>query len=181
MNERDKNLQEQPNPALNIASVSKSAFVKTYVLTVSRYFPKTHKRAGEPTYFTEKIACGVFCPGECNKCEFHNPKIHTIRANYDLWENRARQINEGKAILSIRYWSGTPYRSKQVELYKLEEIGLQKLEDPTNFVFAPVNGKMINWEEIAKNDGLSFDDFCDWFKVRSNKPMAIIHFTDKLY
>jgi hypothetical protein len=155
--------------------------MKTFVLTVSRTFPKTHKRAGNPTYFTEKIACGVFCPGDCNDCNFKNPKIHTIRANYDLWVKRANEINEGKAILSIRYWSGMPYRSKQVELYKLEEIGVQKLEDPTNFVFAPIDGKTINWDEVAKNDGLSFDDFCEWFKVRKNSPMAIIHFTAMRY
>jgi hypothetical protein len=58
---------------------------------------------------------------------------------------------------------------------------LQKLEDPTNFVFAPIDGKSINWDEVAKNDGLSFDDFCEWFKVRQNSPMAVIHFTQYRY
>ena len=84
----------------------------------------------------------------------------------------------------MRVWEGKPYKSKQIQIFEFiaeRGIDIQKLEDPSNFVFAPVNGKMINWEEIAKNDGLSFDDFCDWFKVRSNKPMAIIHFTTKMY
>ena len=155
--------------------------MKTFVLTVSRTFPKTHKRAGEQTHFTEKIACGVFCPGDCSDCNFKNPKIHTIRGNYELWEKRAKEINEGRAILSIRYWSGKPYRSKQVELYKLEEIGLQKLDNPKNFVWAEIDGKKCNWEDVAKNDGLSFDDFCEWFKVRQNSPMAVIHFTQWRY
>jgi hypothetical protein len=48
-------------------------------------------------------------------------------------------------------------------------------------VFAPIEGKKVNWEDIAKNDGLSFEDFCEWFKVRTSSPMAIIHFTDFRY
>lgn len=155
--------------------------MKTFVLTVSRTFPKTHKLAGKPTHFTEKIACAVFCPGDCSDCGFKFPKIHTIRGNYELWEKRAKQINDGKAVLSIRYWSGLPYRSKQVELYKLEEIGVQKLNNPQNFVWAEIDGKKCNWEDVAKNDGLSFDDFCEWFKVRQNSPMAIIQFTEFRY
>ena len=100
--------------------------MKTYVLMVSERFPQTHKRKGELTYFPTKIKNGE--------------KIHTIRANYDLWEKRINDIKNGLARLSVRVW-----------------------------------------EEIAKNDGLSLEDFCDWFKVRSNKPMAIIHFTAMRY
>ena len=46
--------------------------MKTYVLTLSQNFPKTHKRAGEETNFVNKI--------------FDGSKIHTIRSNYELWE-----------------------------------------------------------------------------------------------
>lgn len=144
--------------------------MKTYVLTISEYFPKSHKRLGQATVFLLSIK--------------NYDKIHTIRGNYELWEKRFKNINEGKADLSLRVWSGKPYRSKQQEIFKFDnthKIGLQKLEDPTNFVFAPIEGKIINWEEIAKNDGLSFEDFCDWFKVRNNSPMAIIHFTEFRY
>ena len=141
--------------------------MKTYVLMVSERFPQTHKRKGELTYFPTKIKNGE--------------KIHTIRANYELWEKRAKQINDGKAILSIRYWSGKPYNSKQVEFCQLTKIGLQKLDNPANFVWAEIDGKKCNWEDVAKNDGLSFDDFCEWFKVRQNSPMAVIHFTEWRY
>ena len=157
------------NPHLHKTDASKSAF-STYVLTVSELFPKTHKKAGKPTGFPLAIK--------------HYDKIHTIRGNYELWEKRFKKINEGKAILSVRVWSGKPYQSKQHEIFKYDnthKIGLQKLEDPTNFVFASVEGKKVNWEDIAKNDGLSFEDFCEWFKVRNNSPMAIIHFTDFRY
>jgi hypothetical protein len=81
-------------------------------------------------------------------------------------------------------WSGKPYQSKQEEIFRYDnthKIGLQKLDDAKNFVFALVEGKKVNWEDIAKNDGLSFEDFCEWFKIRNNSPMAIIHFTDFRY
>jgi hypothetical protein len=58
---------------------------------------------------------------------------------------------------------------------------LQKLDNPANFVWAEIDGKKCNWEDVAKNDGLSFDDFCEWFKVRQNSPMAVIHFTEWRY
>ena len=146
--------------------------MKTFVLTVSKRFPKTHEKAGRSTGFVENISL-LFTNG----CE----KIHTIRSNYDLWQKRAKEINEGKAVLSIRYWSEMPYRSKQVEICRLERIGVEKLEQPDNFVFAPIEGKPIDWEVVAKNDGLSFEDFCDWFKSRQKEPMAVIHFTDFRY
>lgn len=146
--------------------------MKTFVLTVSKQFPKTHAKAGRDTGFVQNIS---------KLFSFENTKIHTIRANYDLWNKRAKEINEGNAILSIRYWSGKPYGSKQVEICRLEKIGVEKLEDARNFVFAPIEGKEVNWSEVAKNDGLTFEDFCEWFKVRGDKPMAIIHFTNFRY
>lgn len=169
---------ESPPPSLDAVSgrscdlERKINYMKTFVLIVSKQFPKTHIRAGESTRFVENIK-RLFS----EECE----KIHTIRANYKLWSKRAKEINEGKAILSIRYWSDEPYKSKQVEICRLERIGVEKLEDPTNFLFAPIGNKWVNWEEIAKNDGLSFEDFCEWFKVRTKKPMAVIHFTDFRY
>lgn len=144
--------------------------MKTFVLTVSNQFPKTHNRAGQTTGFIENIR-------RLPECE----KIHTIRSNYELWRKRAKEINEGRAVLSIRYWSGMPYRSKQVEINRLERIGVEKLEHPDNLDFAPIEGEKVNWKNVAKNDGLSFEDFCEWFKLRQKEPMAIIHFTDFRY
>lgn len=146
--------------------------MKTFVLTVSKQFPKTHKRSGQSTGFVESIKKLFTVDGN---------KIHTIRSNFDLWSKRAEQINSGQAVLSIRYWSDKPYRSKQIEICVLEKIGIEKLDDPTNFVFAPINGAAFNWNDVAKNDGLSFDDFDEWFKVRQSDPMAIIHFTNFRY
>ena len=142
-------------------------------MTVSREFPITHPRAGEPTGFVRKILHTI------NSGE--TLKAHTLRSNYQLWEQRAQQINSGNACLSLRYWSGKPYRSPQVEFGTLFKIGIQKLENPQNFVFASINGQKIDWGTVAENDGLGFNDFLDWFKVRTPEPMAIIHFTSFRY
>lgn len=146
--------------------------MKVYVLTVSKHFPKTHKRAGQSTGFVENI--NKLFIADCEK-------IHTIRSSYELWSKRANEINAGKAVLSIRYWSEKPYRSKQVEICRLQKIGIEKLEQPDNFVYATIGDNAIDWETVAKNDGLSFDDFCEWFKSRQKEPMAVIHFTNFRY
>jgi hypothetical protein len=143
---------------------------KTYVVTISEKFPSYHPRKGQPTHFYPLI--------------LRKAKKHTIRGNYDLWAKRFEKIDKGEAILSVRQWSGKPYQSPQIELMKLDcthGIGLQKLIEPDNFIFANVDGVAVDWEEIAINDGLSFTDFCDWFSKRTIEPMAIIHFSDFRY
>lgn len=154
--------------------------MKTFVLTVSKTFPKTHKKSGQNTGFVQQIT---------NLFTNENTKIHTIRANYDLWEKRAKEINEGKAILSIRYWSEKPYNSKQVEICRLEKIGVQKLVFKDRKLLgeiAIVPDKDIfhsyTIADISKNDGLSFEDFKEWFnKYDLSNPMAVIHFTQYRY
>lgn len=164
--------------------------MKTYVLTVSKVFPKKHKNSGSETIFLDKIACACFCEKDCEDCCFKWPKKHTIRSNYDLWKKRAKEINEGKALLSVRYWSGKPYRSKQVEFCQLTEIGLQKLSffmNNINFPYIYEEDEMANYpiygiDLIARNDGLLLSDFKEWFKDYDlSKPMAVIHFTPFRY
>lgn len=145
---------------------------KTYVLIISEEFPQTHKRKGEPTYFVNKIG-GLW------------EKIHTIRANYELWEKRIAEINAGRAVLSVRVWEGKPYRSKQREVFAFQSVGLEKFIFPIN-AFSPKYTKdqigFMTVKELAKNDGLSFGDFEEWFKGYDlTKPMAIIHFSDFRY
>ena len=166
---------------------NKYEIMKTFVLTVSKTFPKSHKRAGQQTWFVEKInEAGMPISDE----PIMGKKTHTIRSNYEFWEKRAKQINDGKAILSIRYWNGKPYNSKQVEFCQLSQIGVQKLTFYNNDINCPyvyeedgvANYPIYGIEQIAKNDGLSLSDFKEWFKHYDlSKPMAIIHFTSFRY
>lgn len=178
--------------------------MKTYVLTVSRVFPCTHKRKGERTNFVCKILhtinfneSGVdlyrICSNECETSCFRrliDPKLHTIRANYELWAKRIEQVQKGEAILSIRYWSGKPYNSKQVEICQLDKdsgIGVQKIYFQraffkSNWIVGQSEFPDQLLSVVAKNDGLSLEDFKEWFKGYDlSKPMAIIHFTKFRY
>ena len=141
--------------------------MKTYVLMISKYFPATHNRKGEETDFSQKL--------------FDNAKKHTIRANYDLWKYRIDQINQGKAILSVRQWEGKPYRSKQVELFTQSKVGIQKLEWTVLGWFIDDFDSDVTNKILAKNDGLSLQDFADWFKKYPKEPMAIIQLSKLRY
>jgi hypothetical protein len=144
----------------------------TYVLTVSQCFPATYPRKGQPTNFVQKI--------------YNGQKIHTIRNNYPLWKKRINKINQGKAVLSLRYWKGKPYQTKQKEflILKTNEVGIQKIEvNPLGWVIDDNLCEKLQTETIAKNDGLTHQDFKNWFKnsFTVNEPKAIIHFTPFLY
>jgi hypothetical protein len=113
-------------------------------------------------------------------------KGHTIRANYNFWSKRIEQVQSGKAELSLRYWSGNPRKSKQVEFLRLgkdDGVGIQKVRFIANQEINPVvNEKWIDPRKLCLNDGLSFDDYCNWFKGYDlSKPLAIIHFTKFRY
>ena len=143
---------------------------KVYVLTLSRVFPITHPMYGINIGFEDAIGMGI--------------KIHTIRGNYPLWESRIEQINSGFAVLSVRVWKDKPYRSKQIELMQFEKLGIQKALFREKYIY--VNSVECNelhhkYETVAANDGLTKDDFMDWFKPIPTEPMAIIHFTDFRY
>ncbi len=140
--------------------------MKKYVLIVSERFPTIHKRAGEDTNFIQQIKDGV--------------KKHTIRGNYDLWKKRIDEIQAGEAYLSVRIWTGKPYNSKQKEILQLTEVGIQKL-DYHHFCYSLDGSEsLLTTYKLATNDGLSLDDFSEWFK-KAKYPMAIIHFTDFRY
>lgn len=137
------------------------------VLLVSKTFLKYHPKAGQLTDFENKIRTGE--------------KIHTIRGNFKEWEKRIKKVQDGTAVLSIKQWTSVPYNSIQVKLFEREEnIGIQMLEYiDGKFI---VDGKTeVEIETLAKNDGLSVQDFKDWFQVFPTSPMAVVHFTKFRY
>ena len=149
------------------------------VRTFSRVFPIYHPKAGQPTYFVEKVwqalynlglsYGGKFLEQELenfsNPSHFITPKWHTIRAG-----------NRWKAgdWFSPRVWSGKPYASKQIEFappIQIKqtidvEIGIDAPH--YTYILVPQETKdtyiMLPATDVARNDGLSFDDFQNWFK-----------------
>ena len=150
------------------------------VITFSRVFPAYHPKKGQPTHFVEKLwkslgnlnyqwdlvkvlqvsdALNVKMPYS----EFE-PKHHTIRAG-----NRWKVGDK----FSPRVWSGKPYNSKQIIIAPdITIVSVQKIEMDLNGIFS-VDGKYldeIHFLELAKNDGLEFNDMINWFMPNYDKP-----------
>lgn len=144
---------------------------KKIVLTLSKVFPVTNSRAGEPTGFEEKLKAGV--------------KLHTIRANKDgVWDKRAKEIADGQKMLCVREWTGKPYQSEQREFARFEKIGIQHIEMfNTTLPQCKVDGKVVPMERLAANDGLTLEQFKEWFFGEGDTYFegVIIHFTDFRY
>jgi len=151
---------------------------KCFVLMVARKFPATHPNKGTPTLFPDKINTGN--------------KRHTVRENYALWVARAEVVNAGLGYVSLRYWSGKPYASEQIEFGRLYYIHVQKvhiypLETNKRYfnrrynIFVDTKIVPLKWPFLfAAHDGLSYADFKGWFK----KPLedaALIQFTQFKY
>ena len=181
----------------------KTPKIKRYRLGVSRTFLKKHPRKGQPTCFVEKIQLAmcklVQLPGDL--LIDLEPKLHTCRVNYPLWEKRMKAVQAGEAVIELFYWEGKPYRSKQIVFATLDKdsgCGVQELnfmisyKPDGNGMEYTINTPCLHYrnhafdyldlEEIAKNDGLSLYDFKSWFKGYDlSQPMAIIHFTNFRY
>lgn len=150
-------------------------------IVVAKAYPKIHKRAGQPTDFAKKIV--------------NNTKLHTIRGNYDLWRVNADKMQSGNYLLSVSQWSSTPRQSKQREIFNTDErIGVERItiaySVATDTIEVSVEQQALSQSEIvtlAANEGLSLDDFIDWFfaKARheSDKTFSgvIVHFTPLRY
>lgn len=158
--------------------------MKCYVIMLAKTFPATHPRAGQPTRFDEKILDGI------KKVEMGEEpstwKIHTIRENHDLWFDRMEEVATGRAFLSLRQWSGRPYYSKQVELFKLTHengVGFESIFILEEYFITIANHPCRKSNElIADNDGLSIKDFDQWFgHKKRGQLMALIHFTKFRY
>ena len=116
---------------------------------------KGHPRAGEETCFPEHFIMGK--------------KKHTIRAG-NKWKPGD--------MFSPRTWMGKPYRSKQhkivphdVEVKKVWDVRIYPSITPDGPPVIAIKNEAGSYliqphkvgKEIAKNDGLSLEDFKAWF------------------
>lgn len=152
------------------------------VITFSRVFPAYHPKAGQPTFFVEKIWKGLWDASDNPylgnyQQEYDNhfgieqiinvhqflPKVHTVRAG-----------NRWKAgdYFSPRVWSDKPYNSPQIII--APDI---KIENVWSFEITPTGSKCCIFidsiskpfnllDEVAKNDGLTREDFNHWFSTK---------------
>jgi len=141
------------------------------VITFSRCFPAYHPKAGQPTYFVEKIWDATSLPFVDNLRGLTDEMVNFMRRGSNLIWPKYHTIRQGNRFkpgdkFSPRVWSGKPYRSKQIIIAPdIEIVKTWNFEIHSNLIF--LNGQKQNTvaaELIAKNDGLEFDDFLKWFK-----------------
>lgn len=157
---------------------------KTHRKPLSRYFPSHHPKAGQHTYFVEKLWMSINAENlkwerpDALEVEWNNytdnnfePKNHTIRAGNNV---------KAGDFIQFYCWSGKPYRSKQIviappiEVKKVWNINIDfdksDLINNKPAIRFHCNGLIYKYgsvfsEELSKNDGLSLIDMRDWFSV----------------
>ncbi|KAA6316977.1 hypothetical protein EZS27_032801 [termite gut metagenome] len=138
------------------------------VITLSKTFFTGHPRKDEETGFREKVIEGT--------------KIHSCRQNYEYWELKIKRLKKADGVLSIRQWSDKPFCGKQEIITEVpaDVVGIQKLCLWRGFEHPAVIGREIfSINELAKNDGLSLEDYQSWLApaFKENKEDS----TDKGY
>lgn len=144
--------------------------VRMKVLTFSKKFPKGHPRAGEETWFIQKILHSLITPQyEPATGVGWPPKFHAIRSG--------SRFKAGD-MASLRVWSDKPYRSKQIEFAQVEVKKVWPVE--INVIqTSPVimiGGNWLTYDagcELAKNDGLTITDFISWFNIHPKKKQQV--------
>ncbi len=150
------------------------------VRTLSRQFMSDHPRAGQPTFFVEKFLNSMHV--EFYRVNYYellkviNPDVDSMilfyffeSLNIGIFDKKSHTIRNGNHfktgdLISIRCWSGKPYKSKQIKL--VPDIAVVKTYEAMiisgNLM---INGQTYDHDivSIANNDGLSENDFINWF------------------
>lgn len=144
------------------------------VRTLSRTFFKGHPRAGEETLFVERACASLAIPRpEWIATTYENgiqlmPKHHTIRMG-----RRFKPVDE----LCLAVWSDKPYRSKQIKIWsgpiRAVDIEIiihdkeQKHISPLSIVSVTQHlYRSLSIDRVAANDGLTQQEFTDWFALK---------------
>jgi hypothetical protein len=167
-------------------------------MTFSRYFPAYHPKRGEPTYFVEAILTQLgidytshdyFAWLTNNNPDINiffllefieslsiniDPKSHTIRAH-------KKPLKVGQ-LVNPKCWAGKPYNKTKEGYWQIKfapDIEVKKtwpiridLTDQYELVYLIDElGDAISVDEkkLASNDGLTEQDFYDWFDTSKNR------------
>jgi len=167
------------------------------VITFSRTFPAYHPRKCEQTNFVEKIHWWFWDNAKHGYASAYDmildlnkdvPKqiIKDFIDSLDC-DGFYKGIEKNQTIragnrwkvgdwFSPRVWSGQPYNSKQIiiapdiEIKKVWNIEIDLVDQYEGVYIVTESGEIaINEEELSKNDGLTVNDFYDWFDTPKNR------------
>ena len=152
------------------------AYIMAKVITFSQKFPSYHPKAGQPTYFVEAFYKSLFVM-KCLPKELEESFNHEVFLNGMTKHHTVRNGSRFKKgdFFSPRVWGNDvnpksgksgAYHSKQIILShdtEIKNVWDIEINEATEIL---INGKFISygWEvELANNDGLSWQEFNDWF------------------
>jgi hypothetical protein len=152
------------------------------VITLSRQFPSYHPKAGQPTYFVSSAwrSIGLFMVAD--------DAIQTLLSEYRDWglpdinTKKRHTVRLGRRwkdgdMASLRVWSGRPYNSPQIKIaddVKVRVVDIV-LDFKSGLICRNEGGviHIISAPSLAANDGLSLQDFLDWFKYKENRKKGV--------
>ncbi len=175
------------------------------VLTFSRTYPGYHPKAGEQTFFVEKILeSQQIYPVGIDAFQYfeglnphldisiyqdfvrdlviggNDPKHHTIRAGHRWKEGDWFKPCVWGDDINPKSGRKGPYQSKQIQFappiqvkktwdFEIDAAGVFALAKPGEqlfYTFQPLEpGSEDKDDQIASNDGLTFEDFYNWFTL----------------
>lgn len=143
-------------------------------IMIARNFLQGHPRAGESTRFVEKIWQSIYLEkigwNDFYKLSLEHdfdvipngiypPKHHTIRSG--------KRFKTGDQVV-LKVWSGKPYRSKTITITPPLTLTVYNIKiDGHNLFIEDKLSKVADY--LCVNDGLSKQDFIDWFEINSPK------------
>ena len=170
------------------------------VIIFSLTFQKSHPRAGEQTYFIEKLFTSL-CEDSTSPIE-ESMLIQNVIAYYDIdysilnsCSPKRHTIRPGNRFkvgefFSPRAWSAKPYSSPQIKLaadiqikkiWTVEIMNNKIIIDGSFYAEYKYPGHIdFNFEFIATNDGLSPEDFINWFPADKAFKGQIICWNDEI-
>ena len=156
--------------------------MKKHHKPLSRQFPAYHPKAGQPTYFVEKVWKSIGLPEKEICFNAQDEYQNFLRANSSEVFEKPHTIRAGNNVkvgdmLRFFVWRGKPYHSKQIivtpyfEVKKVYDFEIEIVA--RQYIFVKINNINL-WcnatevdngliDKIAKNDGLATQDFKDWF------------------
>ena len=167
------------------------------VITFSTVFPSYHPRKGEPTYFVEKLITSLVV----NEVKgYYTTTLKDCRdkgilkiSNLDDWQ-KGHTIRAGHRWkvgdwFSPRVWSGKPYQTPMIiigpdiQIKKIFNFQLRWVPEANMNMYGFINDQLIDNPtalRLAHNDGLTLEDFEDWFKPKQKLQKSLTAFDGQI-
>lgn len=161
------------------------------VLIISRHFLSDHPKAGQPTYFVDKIyttlrSTGFLTLENVSLMQHYAERFgeHTFKQGEKFHTIRPTVRWKVGEMASLRFWTGAAYRSEQFEFarVRLKNVYDISIGRADNGGFGiKINGKKCSdMDVLANNDGLPIGDFQDWFPLGRKFDGQILSWSDKI-